>query len=68
MVTIKNGIPYSAGCSRKEQRQGLKSGEYFCPEVAGTPMKGIVYVDTDGTECVERGLYIAQLEKEASHA
>ena len=58
MVTIKNGIPYCAGCSRKVKRKELKIGEYFCPIVAETPMKGIVKEDTDGTKCVEMWNYI----------
>lgn len=58
MVTIKIGIPYCAGCSRKVKRQELKAGEYFCPIVADTPMKGIVSGDIDGTKCVELGVYI----------
>lgn len=58
MVKIKNGIPYCAGCSRKVKRQELKVGEYFCPIVADTPMKGIVSGDIDGTKCVELGAYI----------
>ena len=58
MVTIKNGIPYCAGCSRKVKRQKLKAGEYFCHIVADTLMNGIVSGDIDGTNCVEMGVYI----------
>lgn len=58
MVTNKKGIPYCAGCSRKVKRQELNAGEYFCPIVADTPMKGIVSGDIDGTKCVELGVYI----------
>lgn len=57
MVKIQNGIPYCAGCSRKVKRQELKAGVYFCEIVAHTPMKGIVSEDTDGTHCVEIGVY-----------
>lgn len=58
MTMIKNGIPYCAGCSRKVKRQELKIGEYFCPIVADTPMKGIVADDTDGCKCVEMDVYV----------
>ena len=58
MTKIKNGIPYCAGCNRKEKRQGLKAGEYFCAIVSDTPMNGLVNGDTDGTKCVEIGVYL----------
>lgn len=58
MYDFRNSIPFCAGCSRKEKRQELKAGEYFCPIVADTPMKGIVSGDIDGTKCVELGVYI----------
>ena len=58
MKTIKNCITYCAGCSRKEKRPGLKTGDYFCHIVADTPMNGIVSEDTDGIKCIEMGVYI----------
>lgn len=58
MVTIKNGIPYCAGCSRKAKKTDLKVNEYFCPIVVNTPMNGIVTGDIDGSKCIELGVYI----------
>lgn len=52
------GIPYCGGCSRKEKREGLNAGSYYCQVVAKTPMNGIVTIDTDGTKCVNEGNYI----------
>ena len=58
MYDFRNGIPYCARCSRKAKKADLKVNEYFCPIVANTPMNGIVTGDTDGSECVELGVYL----------
>lgn len=51
-------IPYCANGSRKTKKDGLAKDEYYCDVVIDTPMKGIVTFDTDGTHCVELGVYI----------
>lgn len=50
-------IPYCGNCFRKTNKEGLAKGEYYCDILADTPMKGIVTFDTDGTHCVELGIY-----------
>lgn len=57
MKTLENMIPYCGSCSRKITKDGLAKDEYYCDVLADTPMKGIVTFDTDGTHCVELGIY-----------
>lgn len=54
---FENMIPYCGNCSRKTKKESLAKGEYYCDILADTPMKGIVTFDTDGTHCVELGIY-----------
>ncbi|MBR4198985.1 MAG: hypothetical protein IKQ94_09455 [Bacteroidales bacterium] len=53
-------FPYCANCLRKIKKEGLSYGEYYCAIVAHTAMNGVVTSDTDGTECVKKGLYLHQ--------
>ena len=50
-------IPYCGNCSRKSKKEGLSKDECFCDVLVDTPMKGVVTIDTDGTRCVEMGVY-----------
>lgn len=55
-------IPYCGNCSRKTKKEDLNKDKYYCDVLANTPMKGIVTFDTDGTHCVELGVY-RQIQK-----
>lgn len=50
-------IRYCGNCSRKIKKEGLAKDEYYCDVFIDTPMKGVVTSDTDGTHCVELGVY-----------
>jgi len=56
-LIIENMIPYCANCSRKTKKEGMLKTMYYCDAVRDSPMKGIVTLDTDGTHCMERGVY-----------
>jgi hypothetical protein len=57
MKAVLKTIPYCGNCSRKIRKEGRAKGEYYCDVVIDTPMKGIVTSDTDGSLCVEHGVY-----------
>lgn len=63
MNTPEKMIPYCGNCSRKTKKEGLADGEYYCDILIDTPMKGVVTSDTDGTNCVEMGVYRANQTK-----
>ena len=50
-------FPLCGGCSRKERREGLKDGEFYCAIVDGILPNGIVYSGTDATDCANKGWY-----------
>lgn len=50
-------FPLCGGCSRRERREDLKDGEFYCAIVDGILPNGIVYSDTDATDCALKGLY-----------
>ena len=50
-------FPLCGGCSRKERREGLKDGEFYCAIVDGILPNGIVYSGTDATDCAQKGWY-----------
>lgn len=54
---FENMIPYCGNCLHKTKKDGLAKDEYYCNVVIDTPMKGVVTSDTDGTHCVESGVY-----------
>lgn len=58
MKTLEKMIPYCGNCSRKTKKEDLGKDEYYCDVLFDTPMKGIVTSDTDGTNCVELGVYV----------
>ena len=57
MKTLEKTIPYCGNCSRKVKKEGMVKDEYFCDVLIDAPIKGIVTFDTDGTHCVELGVY-----------
>ena len=57
MKAFGNMIRYCGNCSRKIKKEGLAKDEYYCDVFIDTPMKGVVTSDTDGTHCVELGVY-----------
>ena len=57
MKTLEKMIPYCGNCLRKIKKEGLAKGEYYCDVLINTPMKGVVTSDTEGTRCVELGVY-----------
>ena len=65
-LMIEKMIPYCANCSRKTTKEGMPKTMYYCDVVSDSPMKGIVTLDTDGTHCVERGLYFP-IHRDLSH-
>jgi len=52
------GFPLCAGCGKRQNRPELKASEYFCSYAKHTLLNGIVTDDTDGTKCVELGVYL----------
>lgn len=57
MIKVIGNFALCAGCSRKEIREGLGKGKYYCRFVDGIIQNGIVTNDIDATECVRKGLY-----------
>ncbi|MBR3528994.1 MAG: hypothetical protein IKN84_04960 [Bacteroidales bacterium] len=51
-------IPYCANCMRKTKKDGFEFGEYYCDVAVDILPNGIVTPDTDGTHCVELGVYM----------
>lgn len=52
-----NCLIFCSDCSNKQSSPELPSGVYYCPYVKEILPKGIVYYDTDATECVEKGFF-----------
>lgn len=50
-------FPLCGGCSRREKREELKDGEFYCAIVDGILHNGIVTNDTDATDCDRKGWY-----------
>ena len=44
-------------CANKQSIPQLQNDMYYCPYVQGILPKGIVYYDTDATECVRNGVF-----------
>jgi hypothetical protein len=57
MKALETMIPYCEICSRKVKKDVVGKNQFYCDVVIDTPMKGIVTSDTDGTCCVELGVY-----------
>ena len=63
MKPLEKMIPYCGNCSRKIKKEGMSKDEYYCDVLIDTPMKGVVTIDTDGTRCVELGVYKPLLQQ-----
>jgi len=57
MKKIIGVFPLCGGCSRRERREGLEVGEYFCAIADSILPQGKVTNDTDATNCVRNGWY-----------
>ena len=52
MDYFKGNFPMCGGCSRKEKRESLSKGEYYCSVATAFLPNGIVTDDVDATKCV----------------
>lgn len=52
-----NSFKMCIDCANKQSRVNLAKGTYYCPFVKEILPNGIVYYDTDATECVDKGLF-----------
>ena len=50
-----NGFKTCSDCVNKKSSMALKKGTYYCPYVKDILPNGIVYYDTDATECIRIG-------------
>ena len=55
-------FPMCIGCSRKEKREGLRVGDYYCNVAKAFLPSGVVSYDTDATDCVKKGLYVNDIQ------
>lgn len=44
-------------CANKQSDSKLPRDVYYCPYVQNILPKGIVYYDTDATECIRKGVF-----------
>ena len=44
-------FPLCGGCSRREKREGLREGEFYCAIAEAILPDGTVTNDTDATSC-----------------
>lgn len=44
-------------CANKQVDLKLPRGAYYCPYVQDILPNGIVYYDTDSTECIQKGIF-----------
>lgn len=61
MKKILGNFPLCGGCSHREKHEGLKDGEFYCAIVEDILPNGIVYNNTDATNCVRKGWYTPTL-------
>lgn len=57
MEKIIGNFPLCGGCSRRERRDDLREGEYYCAKAATILPYGVVTNDMDATDCVRDGWY-----------
>lgn len=50
-------FPLCGGCLRRERREGLKDGEFYCVIAETILPKETVSNDMDATMCVQNGWY-----------
>lgn len=64
-MTNNNGyFALCGGCKRKEKREGLKDGQYYCIFAVTILPDGIVNNDTDATCCNKFERAIPLMDKE----
>lgn len=52
-----NSFKMCIDCVNKQSNPNLPQGMYYCPYVQGFLPNGIVYYDTDATDCVRNGIF-----------
>lgn len=52
-----NSFKMCIDCANKQSRVNLAKGTYYCPFIKEILPNGIVYYDTDATECVNKGIF-----------
>jgi hypothetical protein len=52
-----NSFKMCIDCANKQSNSKLEKGMYYCPFVEEILPNGIVYNDTDATECVNKGIF-----------
>ncbi len=52
-----NSFKMCIDCANKQSDPKLPKGMYYCPYVKDLLPNGIVYYDTDSTECVRNGIF-----------
>lgn len=57
MDKLFTNFPLCGGCSRRERREGLENGVYYCAIADTILTNGNVTNDTDATNCVRNGWY-----------
>ena len=57
MTKLFTNFPLCGGCSRRERREELENGEYYCAIADTILSKGNVISDTDASNCVRNGWY-----------
>ena len=55
METKDNTFKTCVDCVNKQPSNNLKKGAYYCQYVKDILPNGIVYYDTDATECIKNG-------------
>lgn len=57
MTNYIGNFPLCGGCSRKEKREELGEGKFYCCYAEDVFPNGIVTGDVDGTDCYNKGVY-----------
>lgn len=52
-----NSFKMCIDCANKQSDSKLPRGVYYCGIVQNILPKGIVYYDTDATECIHKGVF-----------
>lgn len=57
MKRFIGNFPFCGGCSRRERREGIKDGEFYCAIAETILPKATVTNDMDASNCVQKGWY-----------
>lgn len=52
-----NSFKTCIDCANRQSNQNLPKDTYYCPYVQSILPNGIVYYDTDATDCVRNGIF-----------